>query len=63
MEAVRDVARSLPKAELHVHLEGSVDPETLLALAARHGVTPPADDVDGIREWLRFDGFPSFLER
>ncbi|MEM9518729.1 MAG: adenosine deaminase [Actinomycetota bacterium] len=60
---VRTFARSLPKAELHVHLEGSVDPATLLSLAARHGVTPPAADVDGIRRWLRFDGFPSFLER
>lgn len=58
-----DFARSLPKAELHVHLEGSVDPATMLALADRHGVVPPAADEDGIRQWLRFDGFPSFLER
>ena len=63
MEAVRSFARSLPKAELHVHLEGSVDPHTILALAARHGVTPPAADADGLRDWLRFDGFPSFLDR
>ena len=59
----RDYAASLPKAELHVHLEGSVDPATLLALAAHHGETPPAADEAGIREWLQFDGFPSFLER
>lgn len=59
----RDFARSLPKAELHVHLEGSVDPATLLALAAHHGVTPPAADEAGIRDWLQFDGFPSFLDR
>ncbi|MEZ5168213.1 MAG: adenosine deaminase family protein [Acidimicrobiales bacterium] len=58
-----DLARALPKAELHVHLEGSVDPATMLALAARHGVTPPAPDEAGIRDWLRFDGFPSFLDR
>jgi len=58
-----EFARSLPKAELHVHLEGTVDPATMLALADRHGVDPPADDEQGIREWLRFDGFPSFLER
>ena len=59
----RDFARSLPKAELHVHLEGSVDPATLLALAEHHGEAPPAADEAGIREWLQFDGFPSFLER
>jgi len=58
-----EFARSLPKAELHIHLEGSVDPTTMLALADRHGVVPPAADEEGIRQWLRFDGFPSFLER
>jgi aminodeoxyfutalosine deaminase len=58
-----EFARSLPKAELHVHLEGSVDPATMLRLAERHGVAPPAPDDIGMREWLRFDGFPSFLER
>ncbi|MEM7139902.1 MAG: adenosine deaminase [Actinomycetota bacterium] len=58
-----EFARSLPKAELHVHLEGSVDPSTMLRLAERHGVEPPASDEAGIRDWLRFDGFPSFLER
>lgn len=53
----------MPKAELHVHLEGTVDPATLFALAERHGVRPPADDVAGVDEWYRFDGFPMFLER
>ncbi len=58
-----EFARSLAKAELHVHLEGSVDPTTLLALAERHGVELPAGDEQGVRDWLQFDGFPSFLER
>lgn len=58
-----DLARALPKAELHVHLEGSVDPSTMLTLADRHGVEPPATDVDGMLRWLRFEGFPDFLER
>ena len=58
-----EFARALPKAELHVHLEGSVDPATMLVLAERHGIEAPAADEAGIREWLRFDGFPSFLER
>ena len=62
-EFPREFVRSLPKAELHVHLEGTVDAATLLALAERHGERPPADDADGVREWFAFDGFPMFLER
>ena len=59
----RDEVRAMPKAELHVHLEGTVDATTLLMLAERHGVRPPADDVAGVDAWYRFDGFPMFLER
>jgi adenosine deaminase len=59
----QDYVRSLPKAELHVHLEGTVDPETVLTLAERHGLKPPADSVDGVAEWYRFDDFPMFLTR
>lgn len=58
-----DAVRALPKAELHVHLEGTVDAATLLLLADRHKVTPPADDEVGIDAWYRFDGFAMFLER
>lgn len=55
--------RAMPKAELHVHLEGTVDAATLFALAERHGERPPADDVAGIEDWYRFDDFAMFLER
>ncbi|MGB0114782.1 MAG: adenosine deaminase [Ilumatobacteraceae bacterium] len=58
-----DAVRALPKAELHVHLEGTVDAATVLTLAERHGVRPPAEDVAGVDAWYRFDGFPMFLER
>lgn len=58
-----DVVRALPKAELHVHLEGTVDAATLLDLAERHGIAPPAEDEAGVDEWYKFDDFPMFLER
>ena len=54
----------LPKAELHVHLEGSIQPETLLLLAERHGRLGdlPGTDVSKLREWFRFRDFNHFLE-
>jgi aminodeoxyfutalosine deaminase len=54
--------QSLPKVELHVHLEGSIRPETLLKLAARHGQALPSDTVEGLQQWYRFQDFPHFVE-
>ncbi len=52
----------MPKAELHLHLEGSIRPATLLRLAARHRVDLPAATVAGVREWFRFEGFAEFVD-
>jgi len=52
----------MPKAELHVHLEGSIRPETLLELARRHGVELPADNLEGLRRWFHFTHFEHFIE-
>ncbi len=54
--------RRMPKVELHVHLEGSIQPETLLALARRNDVRLPADDADGLRRWYQFTDFKHFIE-
>ena len=54
--------REMPKAELHVHLEGSIRPRTLLQLAKRHRVSLPADTIEGLREWFRFRDFEHFVE-
>jgi adenosine deaminase len=54
--------QAMPKAELHVHLEGAIQPETLLALARRNGVVLPADTVDGLRAWYTFTDFAHFIE-
>lgn len=52
----------MPKVELHVHLEGSIQPATLLALAARNGVALPATDEAGLRAWYRFTDFAHFVD-
>ncbi len=54
--------RSLPKAELHVHLEGSMRPGLLLDLARRRRVSLPADEVSGIERWFEFRDFEHFVE-
>ena len=53
---------AIPKAELHVHLEGAMRPRTLLTLARRRRVTLPADSEEGLREWFRFRDFDHFVE-
>jgi adenosine deaminase len=53
---------AIPKVELHVHLEGAIQPETLLTLAGRNGVDLPANNAEGLRQWYAFTGFPHFIE-
>lgn len=54
--------RLMPKVELHVHLEGSIRPSTLLALAQRNNVPLPADTVEGVEAWYTFTDFAHFIE-
>lgn len=53
---------ALPKVELHVHLEGSMGPGTLLRLARRHGLDDLLAVLDDPDEWYRFRDFPHFIE-
>lgn len=51
-----------PKAELHIHLEGTIRPGTLLELAARNGVPIPAATEAGLRQWFTYRDFDHFIE-
>ena len=51
----------LPVAELHVHIEGTLEPELLVKLAARNGTRMPTLDADELRATYQFDGLLSFL--
>ncbi len=57
-----DFIREMPKVELHIHLEGSIDPTTLLALAERNGVPLPASDLKGLEEFYHFTDFDHFIQ-
>ena len=55
-------ARGLPKAELHLHIEGTLEPEMMFELAARNGIGLPFPDVDAIRAAYSFTDLQSFLD-
>jgi adenosine deaminase len=54
--------RSMPKAELHIHIEGSLEPEMIFALARRNGVALPYPNVEALRQAYAFTNLQSFLD-
>jgi adenosine deaminase len=52
----------MPKAELHIHIEGSLEPELIFALAQRNGVSIPYADVESLRRAYAFTNLQSFLD-
>jgi adenosine deaminase len=58
---IADFVAGLPKCELHLHLEGTLEPELKLALAARNGIDIGQTSVEEVRATYRFDSLASFL--
>ncbi|MDP4531755.1 adenosine deaminase [Marinobacter salarius] len=54
--------KALPKAELHLHLEGALEPELMFALARRNGIELPWSDVDVLRQAYSFNNLQEFLD-
>ena len=54
--------RSLPKAELHLHIEGTLEPEMMFDLAARNGIDVPFATVEEVRAAYEFSDLQSFLD-
>src|SRR5436190_6434187 len=61
-ERLPQLLRAMPKAELHIHIEGSLEPELIFALAERNGVTLPYPSVDALRAAYAFTDLQSFLD-
>ncbi len=53
---------TLPKAELHLHIEGTLEPEMMFELARRNGVSLPYPDAEAVRRAYRFSNLQSFLD-
>ena len=54
--------KSLPKCELHIHIEGSLEPELMFALARRNGIRLPYASVEALRQAYRFSNLQDFLD-
>ena len=54
--------RALPKAELHLHIEGTLEPEMMFDLAARNGIDLPFANVEEVRAAYEFSDLQSFLD-
>jgi len=59
---IEEFIRGLPKAELHVHIEGTLEPEMAFRLAAKHGLRLPHATVEDLRRAYQFTDLQSFLD-
>jgi adenine deaminase len=62
MHHMDSLIRRLPKCELHIHIEGSLEPELMFALARRNGIKLPYASVDAVREAYQFRQLQDFLD-
>lgn len=59
---MKSLIRRIPKAELHLHIEGTLEPELMMKLAQRNGIEIPYTSVDEIRHAYDFSDLQSFLD-
>ena len=62
MSEIKEFIKKLPKAELHLHIEGSLEPELMFKLSERNKVSIPFKSVEEIRAAYEFDNLQSFLD-
>src|ERR1700686_45097 len=62
MQDQRALIDRLPKCELHIHIEGSLEPELMFALARRNGITLPYASVAALRRAYQFTRLQDFLD-
>jgi adenine deaminase len=62
MQTAETLIRSLPKCELHIHVEGTLEPELMFALGRRNGITLPYPSVEALRQAYHFKKLQDFLD-
>jgi adenosine deaminase len=62
MHDAKSLIARLPKCELHIHIEGSLEPEMMFALARRNGITLPYESVEALRRAYQFGNLQGFLD-
>jgi adenine deaminase len=62
MPEIETLIKRLPKCELHIHIEGSLEPELMFALAQRNNVKLPYASVEAVRRAYRFGNLQDFLD-
>lgn len=61
-QSIEQLIRTIPKAELHLHIEGTLEPELMFALAKRNNITLPFKSVEEVRQAYQFSNLQSFLD-
>jgi adenosine deaminase len=62
MPEIETLIKRLPKCELHIHIEGSLEPELMFALARRNNVKLPYDSIEAVRRAYQFGDLQDFLD-
>jgi len=62
MSSIESFIRAIPKAELHLHIEGTLEPEMVFELARKHRLSLRYRSVEALREAYRFANLQSFLD-
>ncbi|MFT7592227.1 MAG: adenosine deaminase [bacterium] len=59
---LKNIIRGIPKAELHLHLEGSFEPELMFEIAKRNNITLAYDSIESLKEAYKFNNLQEFLD-
>lgn len=60
--SIEEYIQRIPKAELHLHIEGTLQPELMLKLASRNGISLPFRDIEAIKKAYKFENLQDFLD-